>query len=335
MKRFTLCHFIFFCCGLWVICVSALGLWLYFLGWLDAGLPPSAPTQGAAIVKRTEMRSPSAPTQVAAVVDQNTHHVERNAFYQSLPAQDVQHKRLEDQAKLLEAYEKDPEAFLKEYTGAARTFLFDAVIDAKNMVRVGTFGDGGKWVSDPQSLKTGALVYSFGVGYEISFDTEIAGLFGCDVHCFDPTPSVERTFANCRPGQPLGKGRFWYHPVGLGPTSLEPEKADNLVLEGKKCPVKRLSEFAAELGHTHVDILKMDIEGGEMAALTEMLSSGTLAKLSVKQLLVDFLLWDDEHFGSFVHIINLLRQQGYLLFRKEFNPLDSWHCAEFSFLGTR
>ena len=48
-----------------------------------------------------------------------------------------------------------------------------------------------------------------------------------------------------------------------------------------------------------------------MAALTEILSSGTLAKLSVKQLLVEFHLWDDQHFSSFVRIISLLRQQGY------------------------
>ena len=267
-------------------------------------------------------------------IDLNTYLVDRNAFYQNLPAQYVQNKRLEDQANLLEAYEKDPATFLKRYKGIERIFLFDAVIDAKNMVRVGTFADGGKWVSDPQSLKTGAVVYSFGAGTEISFDAESAGLFGCEVHCFDPTPSVERAFANCRPGQPVGKGRFSYHAVGLGPVSLDPDKADDLVLEDQKCQVKRLSELAAELGHRHVDILKIDIEGGEMAALTEILSSGTLARLAVKQLLVEFHLWDDEHWSSFVHIIGLLRQQGYLIFRKEFNPVDG-RCAEFSFLGNR
>ena len=145
MTRSTRLYSLFFCCGLCVGCALALGLWLFLLGWLDAVHSPSAPTQVAPIVKGAEMRPPSAPTQVAAVVDQNTHLVERNAFYQNLPAQDIPNKRLEDQAKLLETYEKDPEAFLEEYTGTgpARTFLFDAVIDAKNMVRVGTFGDGG------------------------------------------------------------------------------------------------------------------------------------------------------------------------------------------------
>jgi len=48
---------------------------------------------------------------------------------------------------------------------------------------------------------------------------------------------------------------------------------------------------------------------------------------------VEFHLWDDEHWGSFVKIINLLRERGYLLFRKEFNPLKPAHCGEFCFLG--
>ena len=215
-------------------------------------------------------------------------------------------------------------------------FVFDAVIDAKNMVRVGTFGDGGKWVSNPQALRTRTVVYTFGAWNEISFDAEMAGLYGCEVHCFDPAPSVCRpNFARCRPGQPVGKGTFSFHPVGLGPVSLDPDKADDLVLENQKCKVKCLSEIAAELGHRRVEILKIDIEGGEMASLPEIITSGTLESLSVKQLLIEFHLWDDEHFSSFVHVIGLLREQGYLIFRKEFNPLDGRRCAEFSFLSTK
>jgi FkbM family methyltransferase len=198
---------------------------------------------------------------------------------------------------------------------------------------VGTYGDGGKWVSDPQALGDGAVVYSFGAGTEISFDAEMAGLYGCEVHCFDPTPSVVRDFVHCQPGQPVGKGAFRFHPLGLGPVSLDPDDANELVLEDQKCQVKRLDEIAAELGHGHVDILKIDIEGGEMAALPQILSSGTLARLSVKQLLVEFHLWDDDHWASFVKIISELRDQGYLIFRKEFNPLSARNCAEFCFLG--
>jgi FkbM family methyltransferase len=334
MKGLPSRDFIFFCCGLCLASTSSLGLWLYSTGWRHKVFSPSTPTRGAAIGERTKVRAPSVAKKREVTIDLNTYLVDRNAFYQGLLALDVSKKRLEDQANLLDAYAKDPATFLKRYTVVERIFLFDAVIDAKNVVRIGTFADGGKWVSDPQSLKAGAVVYSFGAGTEISFDAESAGRFGCEVHCFDPTPSVQRAFANCRPGQPVGKGRFSYHAVGLGPVSLDPENAADLVLEDRKCQVKRLSELAAELGHAHVDILKIDIEGGEMAALTEILSTGILARLAVKQLLVEFHLWDHEHWSSFVRIISQLRQQGYLIFRKEFNPLDR-RCAEFSFLGPR
>jgi hypothetical protein len=320
--------FILLCCGLCVLLVS---LRLYSTDWLQLALHPSAVKP--VIIDRSATRPPTPPKPVRPTVDENAYLIERDAFYQHLPAKYVQNRRLDDQAKLLKDYKKDPEGFLKEYEGLERMFLFDAVIDAKNMVRVGTFADGGKWVSDPQSLKTGTVVYSFGAGDDISFDAEMAGVYGCEVHCFDPTPSVVRDFALCRPGQPVGKGKFWFHPVGLGPISLDPDQADELVLEDEKCKVKRLSEIAAELGHKHVDILKVDIEGAEMAALTEILTSGTLARLSVKQLLVEFHLWDDEHWNSFVKIISLLGEQGYLIFRKEYNPLDSRRCAEFCFLG--
>lgn len=73
--------------------------------------------------------------------------------------------------------------------------------------------------------------------------------------------------------------------------SADPQAADVLVLEDQKCPVKRLSEIVAELGHNHVKILKIDIEGGEMAALPEIIASGTLEKLAVKQLVIEFHLW--------------------------------------------
>ena len=334
MRVYPSRDFVFFCYGLCVPCALGLGLWLYLRALRPEVLSPSTPTQVAVVHEPKETPALRVAPKVEAIFDLNTYLVSRNAFYQTLPARYVQSTRLEDQANLLDAYEKDPATFLKRYAGTEQVFLFDAVIDAKNIVRVGSFADGGKWVSDPRSLNPGAVVYSFGAGNDISFDSDSAGLFGCEVHCFDPTPSVERSFADSRPGQPVGKGRFWYHPVGLGPVSLDPEKADDLVLEDRKCKVKHLSEIAAELGHAHVDILKIDIEGGEMAALTEILSTGMLTKLAVKQLLVEFHLWDDKHWSSFVHIISQLRKQGYLIFRKEFNPLDA-RCAEFCFLSTR
>jgi FkbM family methyltransferase len=318
MKRFTLRQAIIYGCICIVLSVG-LGGWIRGKQWhrpfVDA------------------LRNIFSPTPASPIQDFSKYLLDNKDLYSGISERELQEKRLSDQAKLLEEYEKDPTAFIKKYEINNGTFLLDAVVDGKNLFRVGRIGDGGKWLSDPTSLKSGSVVYSFGVGSDISFDVQMAGLFGCEVHMFDPGPSVEKSFANYHPGQAIGKGNFWYHAVGLGPTSAKPDEADNLIIEGRKCPVKRLSEFAAELGHTHVDVLKIDIEGGEMPALLEMISSQTLEKLAVKQLCVEFHLWDEAQYRDFVHIIGLLRERGYLIFRKEFNP-QNMRCAEFAFIAT-
>lgn len=267
-------------------------------------------------------------------VDQNAFLVERDAYYRALPPQDLQTKPVVDQAALLKSYDENPEAFVEKYRGLDRVFLFDAVVEAKNPIRIGRFGDGGKWLNDPESIKPGTVVYGFGCGDDISFDADMAGLFGCEVHCFDPAPFVQRSFASCPPRQPVGKGTVSYHPIGLGPISSGPGDPGELIIDGKKCQAKLLSELAAELHHTRVDILKIDIEGGEMAALTEVATSGTLEKLEIQQLLVEFHLFDDGLWSSFVHVMSLLRQHGYLPFRKEFNPLNP-KCFEMAFVGPK
>jgi hypothetical protein len=76
-------------------------------------------------------------------------------------------------------------------------------------------------------------------------------------------------------------------------------------------PVKRLSTIMAELGHTHIDILKMDIEGAEYDVIEDMKHSG----IKPRQVLVEF-----HHRFPNVGLektrtaIATLRSMGYLLF---------------------
>jgi hypothetical protein len=49
-------------------------------------------------------------------------------------------------------------------------------------------------------------------------------------------------------------------------------------------PVRRFRSLAAMLGHSSVDVLKMDIEGAEYEVLTDVLGSG----IPVGQILVEF-----------------------------------------------
>jgi predicted PolB exonuclease-like 3'-5' exonuclease len=54
--------------------------------------------------------------------------------------------------------------------------------------------------------------------------------------------------------------------------------------DGVKAPIKRLQTIMKELGHNHIDVLKMDIEGGEYEVIEDMLASS----IKPKQLLVEF-----------------------------------------------
>ncbi len=200
-------------------------------------------------------------------------------------------------------------------------------MDCATTARVGRQEDGGKWVCDPQQLPPGAVVYSFGVGDDASFDVDMAGLFGGQVYMFDPAPSVAVHFGQAGWDGAFGTGRVYYQAMGVGETSSD----TGLVLEKKTCPVRTVADLARSLQHSHVPIIKVDIEGGEYAVLKQVLAANTLEELGVQQLLVEFHLWTDDAFVAFVGLIDALSQRGYLIFRKEFNPWNA-RCAEYAFV---
>jgi hypothetical protein len=51
-----------------------------------------------------------------------------------------------------------------------------------------------------------------------------------------------------------------------------------------EAPVNRLTALLDRLGHNRIDVLKIDIEGGEYVVIDDLLSGG----IAVKQLLVEF-----------------------------------------------
>jgi hypothetical protein len=244
---------------------------------------------------------------------------------------EIQEKRLALQASLLAEFSRDPEAFVRRVPKKERNFVFDAVVDGQAMIRVGRPADGGKWICQPQLLGDHAVVYSFGVGEDISFDTDMAGLFGCQVYLFDPNPRVGDRFPPPEASYPCGAGRLFYSPIGLGPVSAKKGREWDLTIKGRACVTKSLLDIARSLHHPRVDVLKIDSEGGEYASLHEILSSGALAALDVKMILVEFHFWDRGLFGNFVGLVGALAKEDYWLYRKEFNPRNI-ACAEYAFV---
>ncbi|WP_185245026.1 FkbM family methyltransferase [Citrifermentans bremense] len=162
-----------------------------------------------------------------------------------------------------------------------------------------TLGDPsyGAWTFCPQGLTPGGIVYSFGVGEDISWDLAIIEKYGVAVHAFDPTPrSAEFVKRQSLPGE------FVFHPYGLADydgTALfyPPENSEwvshtllrRRATAGKaiEVQVRRLETIMLLLGHDKINLLKMDIEGAEYGVIPDILNSSLVAG-GAEQLLVEF-----------------------------------------------
>jgi len=154
--------------------------------------------------------------------------------------------------------------------------------------------DYGGYLLDSSLIDPDAVVYSLGVGEDISFDLALIRRFGVTIHAFDPTPTVKNWLA----AQPFPE-QFHFHEVGIADIDGEgifylPPRPDfishSLVRarqyskESIRVPMIRLRTAMQRLGHNRIDILKMDIEGAEYAVLRDLVKQ----KIPVSQILVEF-----------------------------------------------
>jgi len=185
----------------------------------------------------------------------------------------------------------------------------------------------GVWVVATAGLGPDSVVWSFGIGDNIAWDLAMIERFGCAVHAFDPTP---RALAWLRT-QAL-PATFHSHPIGLGAADGElhfaaPRRDRDVnfrpvasaVQGGITAPVRRLSTLARDLGIAHIDVLKIDIEGGEYAVLQDLLAHGPLPQ----QLLVEFHHdQDGVPFAATATAIADLRAAGYRVFHTSRRGLE-------------
>lgn len=152
----------------------------------------------------------------------------------------------------------------------------------------------GGWNVVSSEITSDSIIYSFGVGEDATFDIALINKYGLSVHAFDPTPKsiiwVEKqNFPD----------NFIMHKYGIadfdGDISFNPpdnpDHVSHTILERPKTanksitvPVKRLTTIMKELGHNHIDLIKMDIEGAEYVVIDD------LKKFNIRprQLLIEF-----------------------------------------------
>jgi len=160
-----------------------------------------------------------------------------------------------------------------------------------NKVRYGS--DYGGYDICPDGLNSESIIYSFGLGDDISFDLSLISNFGCKVFAYDPSPETKQ-WLSC---QNLPE-QFIYHDVGIGSINgimsfyPSPNKRINYSLipklEMKGLPVNvallRLQNILELNDHSHIDLLKMDIEGAEFDVLKDIIASG----IDIRQIVLEF-----------------------------------------------
>lgn len=186
------------------------------------------------------------------------------------------------------------------------------------MEKLGT-NYGGWYVPTNMNLNENSIVYSGGVGEDISFDILLQSKYNCNILLIDPTNKAIKHFdevkkyynskqlftggiqqdyyskiANLKPDF----NKFNYMSIGLWNKKEElkfyKQTNDNYVSQSLVenmfgsnydiVEVNSIKNIMEENNHTHIDLLKLDIEGAEIETLNQMLDD----KIYPTYVLVEF-----------------------------------------------
>ncbi|OLE31416.1 MAG: hypothetical protein AUI36_29700 [Cyanobacteria bacterium 13_1_40CM_2_61_4] len=175
---------------------------------------------------------------------------------------------------------------------AALRLLVDKPSPRLHLMKVGSEACG--WTVPASLITEGSVCYCVGAGEDISFDLALIDRCGCPVYGFDPTPRaklhVERVAKNNPKYHFAGIGLWtadvpmkFYAPrnpahVSHSITNLQ-HTANFFVAD-----CRRLSSLMRSLGHNHIDLLKLDVEGAEYGVLESILAD----ELRVDVICVEF-----------------------------------------------
>lgn len=184
------------------------------------------------------------------------------------------------------------------------------------------FGDEIGYLLCPEGFSRDTVVYSCGVGKNVDFDLALIRRFGMTIHAFDPTPRcLEWVQQQALPAE------FRFHPYGVadydGTAHFHPpiregapdftviEREERGVGPAVEAQVRRLGTLMQELGHSRLDLLKLDIEGAEYPVIADLVNAG----LPVSQILIEFHhRWPEFGEAKTREAVDLLRSAGFRIF---------------------
>ena len=184
-------------------------------------------------------------------------------------------------------------------------------------------GYGGWWIRT-DVLGPASIVYSAGVGRDISFDLDLIERFGLQVNAFDPTRK-SRDWLRSQSLPPnfvfTGVGVAAYDGLGTFVLrsrphwdSYELNGAGGEALDSEVLPVARVVTIMRQRAHDHIDVLKLDIEGSEYDVIDDVLAS----RIDVSQLLIEF-HYEAKPASQLARVrrtLGLLERAGYKLFAR-------------------
>ncbi len=145
------------------------------------------------------------------------------------------------------------------------------------------------WTICPDGLNANSVIYSGGVGSDISFEHELVRRFGCEVVLLDPSPMGLKTMALPENNIP----QFHYFRLALSGRTGTLELASPLQGDWSakhnssvkiEVPCTDLLSLMRQNHHDHIDFLKLDIEGSEYEVIDDFLKR----RIPVHQLSVEF-----------------------------------------------
>ena len=147
------------------------------------------------------------------------------------------------------------------------------------------------WTISPDFMPSHGVVYSLGVGNVIRSDLDLIKRFRAEVFAFDPTPgaiawikqqSVPHQFHFIEYGIMDYDGIAQFQHFGgvqYGPRVSISQRNGTIDVQ-----VRRLATMMKRLSHSKIDLLKINIEGGEYAVIADLIAS----QLDVGQIVVEF-----------------------------------------------